>query len=240
MLEWFCVCEASASTVPSHTLREGLFFGPFLFPLTTRLNHNHRFPTAWPAIWSHSGQQQLSDTLIWLGFNAVVRAKQPPVFPLFCLWSFRVCLVKEIRFYLIKPKRAIWLLILPNKSYLLVLLIDQLLVSFFFFEIAEIKIMSLFAHSWLQGELQHNRQHWRNRLQRHLLHLGCEWRGQGTKHIKSVCVCVCIFGNKCHCNFPRNCSILFTLPAGVFWKQWDRIFCADSGVGKQMQCDANT
>ena len=35
-------------------------------------------------------------------------------------------------------------------------------------------------HSGLQGELQHNRQHWRNRLQRHLLHLGREWRGQGT------------------------------------------------------------
>lgn len=35
-------------------------------------------------------------------------------------------------------------------------------------------------HSGLQGELQHNRKYWRNRLQRNLLHLGRQRRGQGS------------------------------------------------------------
>lgn len=61
-----------------------------------------------------------------------------PCFLLLPLKPLRVCLPKQIRVYLIKLKRAIWLLILTSNSYLLVSFIDQfslliwgLLVCFF-------------------------------------------------------------------------------------------------------------
>lgn len=114
------------------------------------------------------------------------------------LKHLRVCLPKQIRVYLIKLKRAIWWLILTSNSYQIVSFIDQFLPAYrgtaeenlskklvlcfhSWSYVWKINRLSICLPSWLQGELQHNRQHWRNRLQRHLLHLGREWRGQGTK-----------------------------------------------------------
>lgn len=125
------------------------------------------------------------------------RPLSPPLsfFP----FEARECLLKQIRLYCLKLKCAKrWLILTTATSFFSTIL-------FFYYRLIrsallgrELQSCASSCRRWvfkvfprvnspvsplsgLQGELQHDQQHRRDRLQRHLLHLGRERGGQGTE-----------------------------------------------------------
>ncbi len=72
--------------------------------------------------------------------------------------------------------------------YLLVSKTQHILVCFVLFPASSKTDFSCSLYSWLQRELQHNWEYWRNCLQCRVLHLGREWGCQGkSSSTKTVC-----------------------------------------------------
>lgn len=171
------------------------------------------------------------------------------------LKHLRVCLPKQIRVYLIKLKRAIWWLILTSNSYQIVSFIDQFLPAYRGTAEENLsKKLVLCFHSWsyvwkinrlfvFPADYKESFNTIGNIEEIAYNAISFTWDVNEEAKVQNRNDPLLLFlfffltGYKCHCNFSRNLSTIFTLAGGVLQmseKQQDRFFCADSSIGKQM------